>query len=356
MPDNMVQLVNVVKEFEDNVAVNHLSIDIRRGEFLTLLGPSGCGKTTALRMIAGFEQPTRGEIYLDGENVVGRPPYKRVVNTVFQNYALFPHMNVAENIAFGLKMKKMAKAEINEQVARMLSLVQLEAYGERRPNQLSGGQRQRVAIARALATNPKVLLLDEPLGALDLKLRKQMQLELKHLQQKLGITFIFVTHDQEEALIMSDRIGVMHRGRLDQLGTPSEIYDKPRTIFVADFIGETNLFSTVVTKWEGNTAYVDVEGCSVPVEGTGLRAGEAVTLSVRPERIRLSSQPEPGFFYLQVRLKERIFVGTALKTVLVLPTGTEVVVSEQALAPVTSEQNEYYITWNTEAAVVIKTE
>ncbi|CUH96259.1 Spermidine/putrescine import ATP-binding protein PotA [Propionispora sp. 2/2-37] len=354
MPDNMVQLVNVVKEFEDNVAVNQLSIDIRRGEFLTLLGPSGCGKTTALRMIAGFEQPTKGDIFLDGENVVGKPAYKRVVNTVFQNYALFPHMNVAENVAFGLKMKKIPKPEIKQQVDNMLRMVQLEEYSERRPDQLSGGQKQRVAIARALATNPKVLLLDEPLGALDLKLRKQMQLELKHLQQKLGITFIFVTHDQEEALIMSDRIGVMNQGRLEQLGTPDEIYDNPATVFVADFIGETNLFHSVISSVEGETAWVEVESQRIPVHGRQLKAGEKICLSVRPERIQLTGQPTEVGFAFRARLKERIFVGTALKTVVILDTGKEVVVSEPAHTPI--EAGEMYVSWPVQAAVVIKTE
>lgn len=227
MQGPMVQLQNIVKRFDQNTVVQNLSLNINRGEFITLLGPSGCGKTTTLRMIAGFEHPTSGHILLDGEYVQDRPAYERNVNTVFQSYALFPHLNAFENVAFGLRVKKLPKTEIDQQVKQALRLVQLEEYAKRKPDQLSGGQKQRIAIARALINNPKVLLLDEPLGALDQKLRKQMQVELKHLQKQLGITFVFVTHDQEEALTMSDRIAVMNNGVLEQVGTPNEIYDQP---------------------------------------------------------------------------------------------------------------------------------
>ena len=234
----MIQLVAINKSFKEHKAVDNISIVIKEGEFLTLLGPSGCGKTTTLRMIAGFEEPTSGEILLDGIDVSRKNPYERNLNTVFQNYALFPNMNVYNNIAFGLKIKKLSKKTIKEKVTKVLAIVQLEDFGDRYPSQLSGGQKQRVAIARAIVNSPKVLLLDEPLGALDLKLRKQMQFDLKHLQKELGITFIYVTHDQEEALTMSDRIAVMNKGKIEQIGTPDEIYNKPKTKFVANFIGE----------------------------------------------------------------------------------------------------------------------
>ena len=234
-----ISVNQVNKYYGDNHIVKDLNLQVYKGEFLTLLGPSGCGKTTTLRMIAGFEHPTTGEILLNNESIANKPPYKRDVNTVFQNYALFPHMTVRENIGYGLKMKKIPKAEITERVNEVLRLVQMENFADRKPRQLSGGQQQRVAIGRAIVNNPRVLLLDEPLGALDLKLRKQMQFELKHLQQRLGITFIYVTHDQEEALTMSDRICVMNNGCIEQIDVPKVIYNEPKTRFVADFIGET---------------------------------------------------------------------------------------------------------------------
>ncbi|HET7616063.1 MAG TPA: polyamine ABC transporter ATP-binding protein, partial [Bacillales bacterium] len=238
----MVQLENLTKQFGSHTAVGNLKLNIESGEFLTLLGPSGCGKTTTLRMIAGFEKPTSGTVRIGGEEVNRVEPYKREVNTVFQSYSLFPHMNVYENVAFGLKMKKVGKQEISDRVTNALKMVQLEGFRDRSVKQLSGGQQQRIAIARAIVNNPKVLLLDEPLGALDLKLRKQMQIELKRLQQSLGITFIYVTHDQEEALTMSDRIVVMNGGEIEQIGKPKEIYERPVSRFVAGFIGETNIF------------------------------------------------------------------------------------------------------------------
>ena len=242
MKNPIITLEGVVKRFGNNEVVKNLNLEVGEGEFLTLLGPSGCGKTTTLRMIAGFEEASEGTIKVEGERVEDKEPFQRNVNTVFQNYALFPHMTVFNNIAYGLTIKKVPKAEINERVTEMLQMVQMEPYAKRKPDELSGGQKQRVAIARALVNNPKVLLLDEPLGALDLKLRKQMQIELKRLQKKLGITFIYVTHDQEEALTMSDRIAVMHDGILEQLDSPTEIYEHPKTRFVAGFIGESNIF------------------------------------------------------------------------------------------------------------------
>lgn len=242
MADISLELKNIKKSFTEGEAVlDDISLVISQGEFITLLGSSGCGKTTTLRIIAGLEQPDEGSVWLDGREVTGLEPNQRDVNTVFQNYALFPHMNVAENIGYGLKLKKVPKAEIKKKVSRMLELVQLEGYEKRKPSELSGGQKQRVAIARALVNNPKVLLLDEPLGALDLQLRRAMQIELKHLQKKLGITFIYITHDQEEAINMSDRIGVMHEGILEQLGTPNEVYYQPQTSYVADFVGNANI-------------------------------------------------------------------------------------------------------------------
>src|SRR4051794_32421727 len=235
-----ISIRDVTKRFGDVTAVDDLTLDIREGEFLTLLGPSGCGKTTTMRMVAGFEEPDEGDILLRGEEVVGVPPNKRHVNMCFQNYALFPHMDVQQNIEYGLKLKKVGKDDRARKVQEMLSIVRLEGYEPRRPGQLSGGQQQRVALARALVNEPAALLLDEPLGALDVKLRKQMQLELKRIQHELGTTFVYVTHDQDEALAMSDRIAVMNRGRVEQLGTPREIYERPRTAFVADFIGSLN--------------------------------------------------------------------------------------------------------------------
>lgn len=238
----IVSLVGVEKSFGSNKVVKDMNIEVKEGEFLTLLGPSGCGKTTTLRMIAGFEEASSGIIKVQGISIEDKEPFERDVNTVFQNYALFPHMTVFDNISYGLRIRKRPKVEIEKRVNEMLNLVQLKGYEKRKPDELSGGQKQRVAIARALINNPKVLLLDEPLGALDLKLRKQMQIELKRLQKKLGITFVYVTHDQEEALTMSDRIAVMNEGVIEQLATPREIYDRPLTRFVAGFIGESNIF------------------------------------------------------------------------------------------------------------------
>lgn len=241
---HMIELVQVEKQFQGQAVVHPLSLSIKEGEFLTLLGPSGCGKTTILRMIAGFEQPTEGEVWLAGQNVTDAPANKRDLNLVFQHYALFPHMTVKENIAFGLKMKKMPRAQIKERVEEAVAMTQLTPLVDRYPHQLSGGQQQRVAIARAIANKPKVLLLDEPLGALDLQLRKNLQSELKHLQRTLGITFVYVTHDQEEAMMLSDRIVIMNNGQVEQIGTPREIYARPQTLFAATFVGENNIFSS----------------------------------------------------------------------------------------------------------------
>jgi len=290
-----VEMRDVVKRFGDIYAVDHVTIDIRDGEFFSMLGPSGCGKTTSLRLIAGFEYPTGGEIYLNGTPIGGTPPFQRNVNTVFQSYALFPHMNVTENVAFGLEMKKVLKVEIGTRVEQALEMVRLSGFGERRPRQLSGGQQQRVALARALVNRPDVLLLDEPLGALDLKLRKEMQIELKRLQERVGITFIFVTHDQEEALTMSDRIAVMSEGKVLQVGTPTEIYERPNCRFVADFIGESNFIRGRVSAVGANdVAITTSDGLTLHGQLVQpLRVGDEAYVSVRPEKARLSVQP-PG--------------------------------------------------------------
>jgi len=296
VPTVDVKLVDVVKTFGDAVAVDHIDLEVVSGEFFSLLGPSGCGKTTTLRMIGGFEAPTSGLIELQGQDVTWLPPYKRHVNTVFQNYALFPHLSIFENVAFGLRRQKVPDAEVRKRVTEMLQLVELPGFERRKPTQISGGQAQRVALARALINRPAVLLLDEPLGALDLKLRKQMQVELKRIQQEVGITFIYVTHDQEEAMTMSDRIAVMNRGRYEQLGEPEVLYERPATRFVAGFLGISNLLSGTV---EGNdNGYVrlrlaDQTVIRAPRTDTG---NDALSVGVRPEKIRLheADVPAPG--------------------------------------------------------------
>jgi spermidine/putrescine transport system ATP-binding protein len=280
-----VRLDQVTKRFDDVIAVDDVSLEIERGSFFALLGPSGCGKTTTLRMIGGFEEPTAGTIYLGGREVTGLPPYKRDVNTVFQSYALFPHLSVFENVAFGLRRKGARGQELRGQVAEILRLVGLTGFERRKPRQLSGGQQQRVALARALVNRPRVLLLDEPLGALDLKLRKQMQLELKSIQHDIGITFVHVTHDQEEAMTMADRIAVMNAGRVEQLGAPTELYESPRTRFVAGFLGVSNLLEGVVS--ERGRVRLDGAG-EIAVSSDRLPPqGVAAAVGVRPEKIRL---------------------------------------------------------------------
>ncbi len=290
-----VRLVDVVKRFGEAIAVDHIDLEVEKGEFFSLLGPSGCGKTTTLRMIGGFEQPTSGLIELQGQDVTWLPPYRRQVNTVFQNYALFPHLTIFENVAFGLRRKGVKDAEVKRQVGAMLDLVELPGYETRKPNQISGGQAQRVALARALINKPAVLLLDEPLGALDLKLRKQMQGELKRIQQEVGITFIYVTHDQEEAMTMSDRIAVMNQGHYEQLGDPESLYERPMTRFVAGFLGVSNLLSGTLEGADPTHATVrllDDARVRAPRALIGDAAvGATVDIGVRPEKIRLH---EPG--------------------------------------------------------------
>ncbi|WP_411678802.1 ABC transporter ATP-binding protein [Clostridium thailandense] len=354
-----VQLLNVCKSFDKEEAIiKNLNLDINKGEFLTLLGPSGCGKTTTLRMIAGFEIPTSGGIIIDEENVTTKPPYQRCVNTVFQNYALFPHMNIFDNIAFGLNMKKTPKNEIKDKVYEMLRMVQLDGYENRMPSQLSGGQMQRVAIARAVVNSPKVLLLDEPLGALDLKLRKQMQLELKHLQKMLGITFIFVTHDQEEALTMSDRIVVMNNGIIEQVGTPEDLYEKPKTKFVASFLGETNILEGQVFKLKETEVLLQLEQEDdiIRIPNLNYDLGDKFTVSVRPERIKIKENPEDGDVWLQCKFKEKIYIGSNIKIVMLLKNGKEIVVNEpigQNFEFLDKNKN-CFVTWKPDHTIVIK--
>ena len=350
----IVRLTDVDKNFENDRVVKKLNLDVQEGEFLTMLGPSGCGKTTTLRMIAGFEYPTGGRIFLEGQDVDDKKPNERNVNTVFQNYALFPHMNVFDNIAFGLVEKKVKKDEIRRRVEEMIRLVRLDGMEKRMPSQMSGGQKQRVAIARALVNQPKVLLLDEPLGALDLKLRKQMQGELKHLQKRLGITFIYVTHDQEEALTMSDRIAVMNNGYLEQVGTPEEVYNHPQTKFVADFIGESNIIEGYIEHMTKDSIEVTMESGKAVIHESGYRLEEMVYLCVRPENLKITTDAVEGFRF-RGQVREHIFIGSINKTMIELPNGQMLKAetpAEDALVPVGTVVNVF---WNPGKAVVMRT-
>ncbi len=351
----IVEINGVNKIYGKNHVVKDLDLKVEEGEFLTLLGSSGCGKTTTLRMVAGFEEPTSGSILVEGEPIEEKEPFERNVNTVFQSYALFPHMTIFDNIAYGLRIKKVPKAVIKSRVTEMMELVQLEGFEKRYPSQLSGGQKQRVAIARALINRPKVLLLDEPLGALDLKLRKQMQLELKRLQKKLNITFIYVTHDQEEALTMSDRIAIMHDGILDQLGTPTEIYEQPRTKFVATFIGETNIFDGAVVKVDGGLITVNVENGSIVGTGQDFRESEYISVSVRPEKMKFSDTPVENFS-IQAVVKDYIYVGSVIKCIVLLPNGNELKIERLAGETLPKPGSVIYPYWNPEDAVLIHTQ
>jgi spermidine/putrescine transport system ATP-binding protein len=354
MAETILSIQNVTKRFDAVTALDDISLQVRKGEFLTLLGPSGCGKTTTLRIIAGLESPDAGRVILGGQDVTEWEPNRRSVNTVFQNYALFPHMNVFNNIAYGLKLKRTPKEQIKTRVEEMLELVQLPGYGKRMPTQLSGGQRQRVAIARALANNPSMLLLDEPLGALDLQLRRQMQVELKRMQKMLGITFLYITHDQEEALNMSDRIGIMNAGRFEQIGAPDDIYERPKTRFAAQFIGQSNIITARVdgADGEGNLRLAYAGGI-VKARGEA-RDGETLTLSVRTERVRYGAQPLYGFT-LKGEVRRHHYTGGMLRTTLSLADGTELTVSgmggAQERAPV-GEQ--VFIAWDPACAAIVE--
>jgi spermidine/putrescine transport system ATP-binding protein len=334
MPEVDVRLDRVSKVFGEVKAVDDLSLDIEEGEFFSLLGPSGCGKTTTLRMIGGFEDPTYGTIYLGGSDVTDLPPYRRDVNTVFQSYALFPHLDVFENVAFGLRRKKVPKEEVQRRVRESLALVDLEGFDQRKPPQMSGGQQQRVALARALVNRPKVLLLDEPLGALDLKLRKQMQLELKRIQQEVGITFIYVTHDQEEALTMSNRLAVIRHGRIEQLGAPEEVYEHPATDFVAGFLGASNLLEGEIVSLNGTATVRLTTGEVIRADDADLRVdvGPSVRVGVRPEKITIVSEDEearPGSNHVVGTVRMSTYIGVNYQYKVEGPGGHELTVFVQ---------------------------
>jgi putative spermidine/putrescine transport system ATP-binding protein len=326
-----IRLVGVRKLYGDVVAVDGVDLDISRGEFFTLLGPSGSGKTTCLRMIAGFERPDEGRIELGGDDVSRLPPAERDVNTVFQDYALFPHMSVGDNVAYGLKVKKVAKAERAQRVEEALAMVRLEGYGDRRPSQLSGGQRQRVALARALVNRPRVLLLDEPLGALDLKLRQQLQVELKGIQNEVGITFVYVTHDQDEALTMSDRIAVMDGGRVLQVGTPRDVYEEPESRFVAGFVGVSNLLELPVEKSDGDmlTLRLGPEDRVSGEQAGGAAEGAIAIVTIRPERIALGAERAGGDCHAHGKVTESLYAGPTSRFVVELDGGGELMVVKQ---------------------------
>ncbi|MGB3507914.1 MAG: ABC transporter ATP-binding protein [Microcoleaceae cyanobacterium] len=338
MLSQTVELINICKIFQSQnqkefIAVNNINLQIKKSEFFSILGPSGCGKTTTLRMIAGFEIPTSGEIYIQGQSMGNNPPFHRPVNTVFQNYALFPHLTVKENIAFGLEMENLSRQEINRRVTDTLAQVKLTDMEKRYPRQLSGGQQQRVALARALAKQPAVLLFDEPLGALDLKLRKEMQLELKQMQQRLGITFIYVTHDQEEALTMSDRIAVMYEGEVLQVGTPVEIYEQPKTRFVAEFIGESNFLTGRVTAHQEGKTLVLIDG-DLPLLISAvnhLPIDTIITLVVRPEKIEIYPETYTEASSFSAIVEDSIYIGTDTRYVMRLTDKTKIVVRRQNL-------------------------
>ncbi len=326
MDDMILQLKDLHKSFDNVKVLKGITLDVKAGRFLTLLGPSGCGKTTTLRLIAGLDTPDSGSILIGGKDMKGLPPEKRPVNTVFQNYALFPHMNVQKNIAYSLVLRHTDKEEALKKVNELLSIVQLEGYNKRMPAQLSGGQRQRVAIARALACDPQILLLDEPLGALDLQLRRQMQVELKALQKKLGITFIYITHDQEEALNMSDRIAVMNDGCIEQFGSPENIYEHPTTRFAAQFIGQSNIIEgDVVEKVAGGVRVQICENNTIIVKGE-YEIGEHLALSVRAERIDYADKADFGFA-LNGTIKMHSYIGGVLRTTITLQNGQEVLIT-----------------------------
>lgn len=344
-----VELQDVLKRFPNPgggevTAVDHVTLQIQHGEFFSLLGPSGCGKTTSLRLIAGFEWPNSGEVYIRGQAMGRTPPYIRPANTVFQSYALFQHMTVEQNVAFGLEMERVSKADISRRVGEALEMVQLSGLGKRMPRQLSGGQQQRVALARALVKRPAVLLLDEPLGALDLKLRKEMQLELKALQEQVGITFIYVTHDQEEALTMSDRIAVMSKGKALQIGTPVEIYERPNCRFVADFIGETNFLSGRVVSVDNGQAVVFVERLNKELVGTrqvDLSCGQEVVVSIRPEKIRLADKSVLQSNCYKAKIITTAYIGSDTRVIVDLGDGLRINVWEQNKIS-TLEPSAYY--------------
>ena len=361
MPEVDVRLVDVVKKFGDQVAVDGINLEVRDGEFFSLLGPSGCGKTTTLRMIGGFEQPTSGLIELQGQDVTWLPPFKRNVNTVFQNYALFPHLTIFENVAFGLRRKNVKGSELKRRVTDMLSLVELPGYEQRKPTQISGGQAQRIALARALINRPAVLLLDEPLGALDLKLRKQMQVELKRIQQEVGITFIYVTHDQEEAMTMSDRIAVMNKGHYEQLGDPESLYERPLTRFVAGFLGVSNLLPAKILGTDGDYARATLgDDTAIRVPRALVDGQTQASIGVRPEKIRLSEpdQDAPaGHNRLIGVVRDASYVGVSTQYIVEAPSGTLTVYEQNVERATRSELwargDRVQVTWSPDHSFVV---
>jgi spermidine/putrescine transport system ATP-binding protein len=352
----VIAVEKVSKRYGDFVAVHETSFEIGRGEFFSMLGPSGCGKTTMLRMIAGFEEVSSGVLRLDGQNVVGVPPYRRPVNTVFQNYALFPHLSVFDNVAFGPRIRKLDEKELARRVREMLEVVRLGDFAERKPSQLSGGQRQRVALARALVNHPSALLLDEPLSALDLELRRKMQIELKRIQRDVGITFVFVTHDQEEALTMSDRIAVMRTGWLEQVGTPEEIYDAPETAFVARFIGSANMIPVTLGPTHDGRAALTLPGerrGEAPTHGRQFPAGEKALLMVRPEDLQLDGrEPTPERIGLPVTCTDLVFQGAVVRCALVDAEGNELIIylEEDEQKPEFRPGAKLWLRWRPDAA------
>jgi spermidine/putrescine transport system ATP-binding protein len=359
--NDVIRLDQVRKQYGDFVAVDNADFSIGRGEFFAMLGPSGCGKTTTLKMIAGFEQPTSGRVLLEGADVSSVPPYKRNVNTVFQHYALFPHMSVADNIAFGPRSKKVDEAEVTKRVGEMLDVVRLSEFANRRPAQLSGGQQQRVALARALVNYPSALLLDEPLAALDLKLREAMQIELKRIQREVGITFVFVTHDQGEALTMSDRIAVMSHGVVEQIGTPTDIYKRPQSLFVAGFIGSANLLPAVVASGDSAGAALDLWGggrVSVRADrvnsDVALTQGEQVTVMLRPEHLRVAAS-QPAGESVEATVTDIVFQGASVRVVARLANGTEVtaVVTGDTDLPFLRPDSSVWMSWQADAPFVL---
>lgn len=354
----VIEIDHVTKRFADYVAVADADFSIASGEFFSMLGPSGCGKTTTLRMIAGFETPTSGAIRLEGTDVSRVPPHKRNVNTVFQHYALFPHMSVWDNVAYGPRSMKKDKTEVKRRVDELLEVVRLTDFAKRKPGQLSGGQQQRVALARALVNYPSALLLDEPLGALDLKLRHAMQFELKRIQREVGITFIYVTHDQEEALTMSDRIAVMNAGNVEQIGTPTEIYDRPSTVFVASFIGQANLWPGRLTGRLGDYVEVEVLGSKLKAKpgDTAIETGGHATLMVRPERLRVSMEPPAGdVTAVRATVSDQTFQGPVVRLSLAAPDDSRIVahIGPEQNLPMLRPGDQVYVCWSPDASLVL---
>ena len=357
--DDCLRMVDLTKIYGDTVAVQSVNLSIKRGEIFALLGSSGCGKSTLLRMLAGFETVTSGQIFLEGEDITQLPPYKRPINMMFQSYALFPHMTVEANVAFGLKQEGVVQPEIHERVFEALELVQMSPYARRKPHQLSGGQQQRVALARALVNYPSALLLDEPLGALDLKLRQAMQIELKRIQREVGITFVYVTHDQEEALTMSDRIAVMYEGHVEQIGSPQEIYHSPASVFVAGFIGVANLLPVNIDSISGANALIQLPGgnkVSLPIGSLAPVVGGAATIMVRPERIFVATaEPEGDLPHLKVSVTDLTFQGPIVRASVRCADGTELVthIGDGDDLPILRPNDHLWLTWELEAAKLL---